>query len=66
MAVVSMLLGGCVGFFSAMVGLIILNVSWIAAIGLWSGVGTLASLAVLALAVLPRRRAKLNMVINRA
>jgi hypothetical protein len=66
MAVVSMLLGGCVGFFSAMVGLIILNVSWIAAIGLWSGVGTLASLAVLALAALPRRRGEPNLMAKRA
>ena len=65
MAIVSLLMGGCVGFFSALFGLVILNVSWIAAVGLWSGVGTLASIAVLGLAMLPRRRAQPGMVAER-
>ena len=62
MAFVSMMMGGCVGFFSALLGLVILNVSWIAALGLWSGVGTLASIAVLGFAMLPRRRSEPGMV----
>jgi hypothetical protein len=66
MAVVSLLLGGCVGFFSALFGLVILNVSWIAAFGLWSGIGTIASVAVLALVMLPRRHAQPDMIAERA
>ncbi len=66
MAVVSVLTGGCVGFFSALFGLVILNVSWIAALGLWSGFGTLASALVLGFALLPKRRAQAKMVAERA
>ena len=62
MGVVSVLMGGCVGFFSALFGLLILNISWIAALGLWSGVGSVASIVVLAYAVLPKRRAFRDMV----
>ena len=65
MAVVSMLMGGCLGFFSALFGLVVLNIGWIAALGLWSGVGTLASAAVLAFALLPRRPAQPRMVADR-
>ncbi len=66
MAVVSMIMGGCVGFFSALFGLVLLNVSWIAALGLWSGVGTLASAAVLAFVMMPRRRAQPDLVVDHA
>lgn len=66
MAVVSLLMGGCVGFFSALFGLVVLNLSWVAALGLWSGVGTLASAAVLIFALVPRRRAQPDMVAKRA
>jgi membrane protein implicated in regulation of membrane protease activity len=55
MAVVSMLAGGMVGFFSAVFSLIALNVTWMTALGLWWGVGSFAALAVLAMAMLPRR-----------
>ena len=53
MAIVSILAGGIMGFFSALVGLIVLNVSWMAAFGLWTGVGALAAGAVLVLAMMP-------------
>jgi hypothetical protein len=55
MAVVSMLAGGMVGFFSAVFSLIALNVTWMTALGLWWGVGALAAIVVLGLAMLPRR-----------
>jgi membrane protein implicated in regulation of membrane protease activity len=61
MAIVSVFLGGCLGFLSAMFGLAVLNVSWIAALGLWSGVGLIAAAFVLAYAMLPRRRAQSEM-----
>lgn len=54
MAVVSMILGGMAGFFSAAVGLIALNFSWLAALGLWSGVGCAVAALILAMALLPR------------
>ena len=41
------------GFFSALVGLVVLNVSWMAAIGLWTGVGTLAACVILGIAMVP-------------
>lgn len=57
MAVVSMLAGGMVGFFSAVFSLVALNASWMTALGLWWGVGSVAAFAVLAFAILPRRAA---------
>ncbi len=57
MAVVSMLAGGMVGFFSAVFSLIALNVTWMTALGLWWGVGTVAAIVVLGLAMMPRRNA---------
>ncbi len=61
MAVISVILGGCLGFMSALFGLAVLNVSWIAALGLWSGVGLIAAAFVLAYAMLPRRPAQADM-----
>ena len=55
MAVLSMLTGGVMGLFSAILGLVVLNVSWLAAIGLWTGVGTLAACVILGIAMLPRK-----------
>ena len=57
MAIVSLLAGGMVGFFSALVSLIMLNASWIAALGIWSGIGTVVALVVLGLALAPKRAA---------
>ena len=58
MAIVSVFLGGCLGFLSALFSLAILNVSWIAALGLWSGVGLIVAAGILTYAMLPRRRAQ--------
>ena len=55
MAVLSMLAGGVMGFFSAIVALVVLNISWMAAIGLWTGVGTLAACVILGVAMVPRK-----------
>ncbi len=56
MAMVSILAGGLVGFFSALVSLIALNVSWLTALGLWAGIGVFAGFAVLFWAMAPRRK----------
>lgn len=54
MAVLSMLAGGTMGFLSAIVGLVLLNLSWMAAIGLWTGVGCLAAVVILGISMAPR------------
>ncbi len=54
MAMVSILAGGLVGFFSALLSLIALNVSWFTALGLWAGIGVFAGFAVLFWAMAPR------------
>ena len=54
MAVVSILLGGMAGFLSALVGLIVMNLSLLAALGLWTSMGALVALIVLAFALLPK------------
>lgn len=56
MAVVSILFGGMVGFFSAAFGWIALDFSLLAALGLWGGVGGAAAVAIIVLALLPRQR----------
>ena len=55
MAVLSVLTGGVMGFFSAVAALVLLNISWLAAIGLWTGVGTLAACVILGVAMVPRK-----------
>jgi formate-dependent nitrite reductase membrane component NrfD len=57
MAVVSILLGGVAGFFSALIGLITLNISWLMALGLWSGVGTCVAAVILLIALTPKSSA---------
>ncbi|MFC3182732.1 hypothetical protein [Cypionkella sinensis] len=57
MAVVSMITGGMLGFFSALFSLVALNVSWMTALGLWSGVGCAVAALVLGFAMWPRRKA---------
>ena len=57
MAVLSVLTGGVMGFFSAIAALLLLNISWLAAIGLWTGIGTLAACAILGVAMVPRKTA---------
>jgi hypothetical protein len=54
MAVVSILLGGVAGFFSALVGLIAMNLTWLAALGLWSGVGFAVAALVMTIALTPK------------
>lgn len=54
MAAVSMLLGGMAGFFSAIVGLVTLNISWMMALALWSGIGIAVAALVLTMAILPK------------
>jgi len=55
MAVLSVLSGGVMGLFSAILALVLLNISWLAAIGLWTGVGTLAACVILGIAMVPRK-----------
>lgn len=54
MAMVSILAGGLVGFFSALVSLFALNVGWFTALGLWAGIGGFTGFALLFLAMGPR------------
>lgn len=56
MAVVSMIAGGMLGFISAMFSLIALQVSWMTALGLWSGIGLACGALLLGYAMLPRRK----------
>lgn len=56
MAVVAILFGGMLGFFSAVFSLIALDISLLAAVGLWAGIGAVAAVAVLVFALLPRHR----------
>lgn len=56
MAVVSMLAGGMLGFFSAVFSLVALNVSWMTALGLWSGIACTVAILLLGYAMLPRRK----------
>ena len=57
MAIVSMIAGGTLGFFSALFSLVALNVSWMTALGLWSGIGCAVAALLLGYAMLPRRKA---------
>ncbi|MEO5615536.1 MAG: hypothetical protein ABIR04_11545 [Cypionkella sp.] len=57
MAVVSMIAGGMLGFFSAVFSLVALNVSWMTALGLWSGIGCAVAALLLGCAMWPRRKA---------
>ncbi len=54
MAIVAILLGGVAGFFSALVGLIAMNLTWFAALGLWSGVGIGVAALVMTMALMPK------------
>lgn len=56
MAVVSMIAGGMLGFFSALFSLVALNVSWMTALGLWSGIGCAAAALLLGYAMVPSRK----------
>ena len=56
MAVVAILFGGMIGFFSAVFSLVALDISLLAAIGLWAGIGIGVAVLVLALRLLPRHR----------
>lgn len=56
MAVVSMIAGGLLGFLSALFSLVALNVTWLTALGLWSGIGCAVAIFLLAYAMLPRRK----------
>lgn len=56
MAVVSMIAGGMLGLFSAVFGLVALNVSWMTALGLWSGIGCAVAALLLGYAMWPRRK----------
>ena len=57
MAVVSMIAGGMLGFFLALFSLVALNVSWLTALGLWSGIGCAVAVLLLGCAMWPRRKA---------
>ncbi len=53
MASVAVILGGMVGFFSALVSLIVFNASWFFALGMWSMGGFAVALGLVALSMVP-------------
>lgn len=55
MAAMAVILGGVVGFVSALVSLIVFNASWLTALGLWSLGGAALALILIARAAAPRR-----------
>lgn len=57
MAIVSLLAGGMVGFVSAIFSLIMLNASWMMALGIWSGMGALVAAGILIMAFAPKKTA---------
>lgn len=57
MAIILVLLGGMLGFASAVVSLLMFNATFLHALALWSGMGCTFVLAALILSALPRRPA---------
>jgi hypothetical protein len=60
MAIVSILLGGMLGFVSAMVGLATMDISWLMALGLWVGVGTSAFAVILLKSMMPKAEGRVQ------
>lgn len=58
MAAIAVILGGAVGFFSALVALILFNASWLVALGLWTIGGMAVALILIGFALQPRRPAR--------
>ena len=56
MAAIFVLAGGMIGFISAIVSLTMLKASFLMALAIWSGVGLLAVIVALAVALAPRRQ----------
>lgn len=54
MAIVSLMTGSFMGFISALFSMVLLNISWMAALGIWSGIGVVASIVLMAYAMAPR------------
>lgn len=54
MAAVAVILGGMVGFFSALISMIAFNASWFLALGIWSLFGFAVALVLITLAVTPK------------
>lgn len=66
MAVVSLLLGSIVGFASALAAFLLMGVSALAALGLWSLIGAGATVLLIGLALATRREPTLSMVAENA
>ena len=66
MAIVSLIAGGMVGFFSALISLVALNASWMMALGIWSGIGTLVAVGILIMALAPKKLATKPVIAHHA
>lgn len=55
MATVAVILGGAVGFLSALISLVLFNASWFLALGLWAMGGFAVALLLVAIAMMPQR-----------
>ncbi len=56
MAVIVILVCGCLGFTSALAALVLFDATLLQALGLWMGAGLAATAMILLPALLPRRR----------
>lgn len=62
MAAILIIAGGLVGFASAIASMLFLNTGVLLALGIWSGIGTMAFVLAIAISLLPRRTAALAQI----
>lgn len=66
MAIVSLLAGGLIGFFSALVSLIVLNASWLTALAIWSGMGIVVAALIGIIALLLKKPREIRVLAQHA
>ena len=66
MAVVSLLLGSIIGFTSALAAFLLMGVSLLAAVGLWSLIGAGATVLLISLSLIPQREPVATLVAEKA
>lgn len=66
MAVISLLFGSIIGFTSALAAFLLLGVSLMAALGLWSLIGAGATVVLISFALIPHREPAATLVAENA
>lgn len=66
MAVIAIMAGGVLGFFCTAAALITLNLSWLAAIGLWWSSGSVIAVLLLLAMLSPRGESRANLANEQA